>query len=164
MYKFARDTRPLAGIILFLFIPAFALAAPDERTNSEQLERTAQDVSESMMSPFCPGRTISSCPSPQARELRGQILQWLTQGYSADAVKNQLRMIYGEDVKGAPDAEGFGLVGWVAPFIFILVALAAVVLKLRQMKTSNQGLPSATAVKTEIAEQLAQVRKERLSH
>jgi cytochrome c-type biogenesis protein CcmH/NrfF len=106
-----------------------------------ELEQTAQEISESMMSPFCPGRTISSCPSPQARELRAQILEWLQSGYSPEAVRKQLLVIYGGDIKGEPDKAGFGLVGWLMPSIFVLLAFAVVFFKLRRMKYPPSAKP-----------------------
>ena len=111
----------------------------------DQLDLTAQAISETSMSPFCPGRTISSCPSPQARELRGQIHTWLQQGYSPDAVRNQLLLIYGEDVRGTPQTEGFGIVGWVMPAVFVVLSLALVFVKLRKMKPAN-GAPSSPKI------------------
>jgi len=109
----------------------------------DKLELEAQAISETSMSPFCPGRTISSCPSPQARELRGQIHTWLQQGYSPEAVKNQLLLIYGEDVRGTPQTEGFGIVGWTMPAVFVILSLALVFIKLRKMKPSDEHYSDA---------------------
>ena len=75
------------------------------------------------MSPYCPGMTISACPSPRARDLRVQIKNWFEQGYSKKAVKNQLKIAYGKDIYGMPDTKGFGLLAWALPMLFILVGL-----------------------------------------
>ncbi len=105
-------------------------------TDSRDIERDAQDISDSVMSPFCPGRTLSSCPSPQARDLRAQISVWLKQGYSENGVRNQLLTIYGEDVRGTPKNEGFGLFGWTAPFIFVLLLLLGMIYSLTRLRSS----------------------------
>lgn len=121
-----------------------ALQAPGSSPNSEkraappsvspEQDRLAQSIGETTMSPFCPGRTLSSCPSPQARELRDQIREWLAQGYSESGVRNQLRIIYGEEVRGTPPNGGWlGDLGWYAPFAFVLASLALVAMKVRSM-------------------------------
>ena len=111
------------------------LAEPaDDPAVMAELEGIAQEISESTMSPFCPGRTISACPSDQARKLRIQILEWLKQGYTPTAVRNQLLTIYGTDVMGTPKAEGFGLMAWIMPSIFVVVCFLVVFLVLRSFK------------------------------
>ncbi len=143
-----------------LFVTA-ALCGNTPQTSAADLDKLAQEISETTMSPFCPGRTISSCPSPQARELRGQIHTWLNSGYSPDAVRNQLFTIYGEDVRGTPESEGFGLVGWFAPAVFVILSLAIIFRKLGRMKRKTEehlSTPDA-AVEARVAAAL----KERMS-
>ena len=129
-----------------------------------EMEQTAQAISETMMSPFCPGRTISSCPSPQARDLRSQILTWLEQGNDETWIKNNLRVIYGEDVKGQPESSGFGLVGWLMPPVFVIVALLLVVLKLRNMKLSAAAQTGTPPADPDAKQKLAEELKFRLQH
>lgn len=114
-----------------LVVPPLAHAA-----DPSEIDRRVQALSENVMSPFCPGRTVSSCPSPQARELRTQIHSWVEAGYTDEAVRNQLLMIYGEDVRGAPQSEGFGLVGWLAPAAFVLLGGVIMILKLNRLKNA----------------------------
>lgn len=98
------------------------------------IEAETQTISDSIMSPFCPGRTLSACPSGQAKDLRTEIGGWLKQGYTEDAVYNLLRTRYGESVTGVPEGSGFGLVGWFAPGFFLLFSLLIVMRKLRSMR------------------------------
>ncbi len=143
--------RSLIQTVLLVFVVSFGLLLNEnsvsaETMSPEQLETAAQAISETSMSPFCPGRTISSCPSPQARDLRGQIHTWLSQGYSEEAVRNQLLLIYGEDVRGTPQSEGFGLVGWTMPAVFVLLSVALLFLKLRRMKSEKRPPEQAIAL------------------
>ncbi len=102
------------------------------------IEAETQTISDSIMSPFCPGRTLSACPSGQAKDLRTEIGGWLNQGYTEDAVYNLLRTRYGESVTGVPEGSGFGLLGWVAPGLFLLFALLIVMRKLRSMRGATE--------------------------
>jgi hypothetical protein len=48
----------------------------------EQAEALATELSHDLMSPYCPGRTIATCPSPQARKLEALILEQAQAGKS----------------------------------------------------------------------------------
>ena len=113
---------------------------------ARDVDAVTQTISDSIMSPFCPGRTLSACPSGKATDLRAEIKGWLTQGYSEAAVYNQLRVRYGETVTGVPASSGVGLLGWFAPAIFVAFALLVVARKLRSMRRER-----VVTVRSEIA-------------
>ncbi len=81
----------------------------------------AEDLADELMSPFCPGRTLSACPSPQAKTL----VVWLGMqegaGRSREEVQAELVAQYGEEILPAPPPSGFGL----AAYTFPVVAFAA---------------------------------------
>ena len=73
------------------------------------------DLGDELMSPFCPGRTLSSCPSPQAAEL----VQWIVTQEAAGATREEVLEVlverYGEEILGAPPAKGITLWAYVFP-------------------------------------------------
>lgn len=111
--------------IFLLLILTLSLVVVTLADQSE-IDRMTQEIADVTMSPFCPGRTISACPSPAAKDLRDQIRNWLNQGYSKTAVTNQLRTLYGDDVLGTPEVEGFDLVAWASPILFLLIGLCLI--------------------------------------
>ncbi|MCB0322046.1 MAG: cytochrome c-type biogenesis protein CcmH [Bdellovibrionales bacterium] len=133
--------------------------AIDPKTEHE-LELIAQEISEETMSPFCPGRTISACPSSQARELRLQILRWLREGYSPLAVRNQLVTIYGDDVIGAPPHDGFGWVAWLAPAVFVVVCLGLIGIALKRLRRPTEPRPEPV-VSPQMQERVTRALEER---
>ena len=158
-----RLVRCILTLLLLVFSPLAAGAqAPGSLTDPKLLESEAQEISESVMSPFCPGRTLSSCPSSQARELRTQILSWLKQGYTPSAVYNQLLTIYGEDVRGAPRESGFGFVGWLAPVVFVLLCLGGCSYLLRRMHGGRDLAGSAHGSGAAVDEELRHEVEEEL--
>ena len=80
-------------------------------------EGYAYDLAGELMSPYCPGRTVASCPSPQASEL----IQWIqvqeAGGASEEEVVEMLIERFGEEILGAPKAEGTGLLAYVIPVV-----------------------------------------------
>jgi cytochrome c-type biogenesis protein CcmH/NrfF len=83
----------------------------------------AQDVTEvdrflgTVMSPFCPGLTLATCPSAAAETLRASVRARLAAGESPDSITESLVAAFGEEVRGAPRARGLGLALWVLPML-----------------------------------------------
>lgn len=59
-----------------------------------------QTLSNDLMSPYCPGRTIASCPSPQARQLEDHILAEAQSGKSRDEIETELVGRFGQQIVG----------------------------------------------------------------
>ena len=76
------------------------------------------------MSPYCPGKLLSDCPSAKASELKKTIREDLANGKSKESVLANLNDEFGEEtMKSVPDESGFGLLAWSAPFLFLVVGL-----------------------------------------
>jgi cytochrome c-type biogenesis protein CcmH/NrfF len=66
----------------------------------ESPERVLQDLSNDLMSPYCPGRTISSCPSGNARKLEDHILEQARAGKTREEIEADLVERFGSDIVG----------------------------------------------------------------
>lgn len=104
----------------------------------------AYDLAGELMSPFCPGRTLASCPSPQA----GELIQWIAlqeaAGASRDEVIAMLVERHGEEILGSPPAKGITLWAYIFPVLgFVGFGLVAVVV-LRRLVGSG-GASSASS-------------------
>ena len=97
------NTAVAAALTLFCVITLGAAPA------SAQPEGWAYELSGEMMSPFCPGRTLADCPSPQADSLRMWILVQEAAGRSRPDVEEELYERYGDVILAAPRAEGIGI-------------------------------------------------------
>jgi cytochrome c-type biogenesis protein CcmH len=102
-------------------------AAPDAGA-----EQWAYDLAHSLMSPYCPGRTLSDCPSPQADELRLWILEQARAGATREEVEAELIRSFGDQLRQAPRAEGMGLVAYAVPGVFLLAGGVLLVAFLRR--------------------------------
>jgi cytochrome c-type biogenesis protein CcmH len=92
----------------------------------------AATLASQLMSPFCPGRLLTDCTSPQAFDLREAIAGRLAAGESVDAVRADLLRQYGDAILGAPRAEGVGVLAWILPALLGAVTLAGVAWKVAQ--------------------------------
>jgi cytochrome c-type biogenesis protein CcmH len=112
-------------------------------------ESYAYDLAGELMSPFCPGRTLASCPSPQA----GELIQWIATQEAAGATRAEVRDMlverFGEEILGAPPAEGITLWAYVFPVAGFLVFGAVAFLVLRRIvapsKAREPGAPADLA-------------------
>ena len=73
-------------------------------------ELILQDLSNELMSPYCPGRTIAACPSPNARKLEDHILAEAKSGKTREEIEQQLVGRFGEEIVGytAPSSVLYG--------------------------------------------------------
>lgn len=111
---------------LWLAAPAWAEVPPDPASAEEPTPRWATEVTRELMSPFCPGVTIAECPSDQAKSLAAWIVVQADSGASKQEVLDTLYARYGDQVRAAPRAEGFGLAAYLVPIAVFAVGGVAV--------------------------------------
>ena len=63
-------------------------------------ERVLAELSNELMSPYCPGRTIASCPSGQARKLEDHILAEAQAGKTREEIEQSLVERFGPEIIG----------------------------------------------------------------
>ena len=81
--------------------PGSALGAAPGPSPAQAAEATelATQLSHDLMSPYCPGRTIATCPSPQARKLENTILEQAMAGKTRVEIETQLAARF-PDIRG----------------------------------------------------------------
>ena len=91
--------------------------------------RKAHAFVRTVMSPFCPGRTLTDCPSPDAAALREEIRQRLASGVSEDAIRGELERRYGMAVVAEPRSAW----AWIIPLGILGAGLAGLIVALRSL-------------------------------
>lgn len=102
-------------VSLVLADPRSCFAKP----SPEQAQEVAESVSHQIMSPFCPGRLLSDCPSSGASDLKLEIQKNAESGMSSGEIVDQLAEKYGDEVRAVPGFSGFALLAWVVPCLFL---------------------------------------------
>lgn len=77
------------------------------------VSRITHEVSNEIYSPFCPGKTLAMCPSPNAAEVRMQIQNMATEGLESEEIKEKIVTQYGEEFRlvDPPLVDNVGLLG-----------------------------------------------------
>ncbi|MEZ4381634.1 MAG: cytochrome c-type biogenesis protein CcmH [Nannocystaceae bacterium] len=116
------------------------MQSPQPQGPSSEAEELVIELSHDLMSPYCPGRTIATCPSPQARKLENEMLVKAEAGMSREEIESEL-------VARFPDIQGY--VGrpeilW-GTAVAAILAIAALALAARRWirQGRDAGLPSA---------------------
>lgn len=119
--------------ILCLTLGVLLLAAWGAGAAPAQEETWGYALAHELMSPYCPGRTLSACSSSQAAELRQWILLQEAAGASREDVMAILEERFGDVIRSSPEAEGWGLAAWLLPGAALLVGALVVAGVLRRM-------------------------------
>lgn len=101
----------VAGVVILAAALALATRGADPGAVP-----TVREVSERTMSPFCPGLTLSECPSQQSAELRSRIGTKIDAGWTNRRIDEWLVASYGEGVLAKPT----GPVAYLVPIAVLL--------------------------------------------
>jgi len=144
MSRIRRSLR--VGIVLVALAAPFAAFAAEAPAGG-----WSYDLWNSLMSPFCPGRTLIDCTSPQAAELRDWIAAQEKAGVSREQVEKTLYLEFGDVILQAPKASGFGIAAYLIPAIGLVAGGALVFVFLRRQAASAPApVPAALIPDPEI--------------
>jgi len=150
--------RVVLRVVFTLTLVAAGAAALDARQTPAR--QAAADLSRQLMSPFCPGKLLADCTSPNAGELREAIAVRLTAGEDVGAVKADLVRKYGKEILGAPPAEGVGWLAWIVPALLGLASAVGIGWKVAQAVRGTAATPAVAVAGGADAGTLAQLDDE----
>jgi cytochrome c-type biogenesis protein CcmH/NrfF len=138
------------GIVVAIGLVTVGLAAGGTARATRQTSDTAtvrgrddtqaQKLFAELMSPFCPGLTLATCPSSGADSLRDDIRRRLDGGESPSAIRTAYASAWGENILGAPPLHRWGAVLWLAPGAAALLGAAVVGFWLRSQCRKARGM------------------------
>ncbi|MFO7561816.1 MAG: cytochrome c-type biogenesis protein CcmH [Enhygromyxa sp.] len=132
------------------------MSSPAQPTPEDlQAESLARDIAADMPSPYCPGRSIASCPSQPARELEDDILTLAQQGKDREQIETILVQRFGEEKMGK--AHQTEII--VAIILAAVLALVAIIVMARKWLRPT---PAATNPRLEDPSPLAKVSADEL--
>ena len=126
-------------------LPAFAQTAASGSRTQGEVSTISMQLSDEIYSPFCPGKTLSMCPSPNAAEVRRDIQRMAREGMTKDEIKQEVLNVYGEEFRIVePPPEDNAL---------LVVAISAVVFLTRRRNAAIAGGKNETPSKQDAPSQ-----------
>lgn len=139
----------LAPALLALgLLLASAGSASEARSEAEGRAKSSSwsaELEGELMSPYCPGRSLTECPSPQATELRLWIQAQERAGVPRASVEARLFEQFGDQLRHGPRAEGFGLWAYLVPAGALAAGFAFVLVFLRRQSRPAPAPPAAAS-------------------
>lgn len=81
----------------------------------------ARAITSQLICPCSCGEILSGCTCDTGKAMQGFVTDALKSGKGKDEIVTSLVAKYGEVIRGAPKAEGFNLIVWIAPFVATLI-------------------------------------------
>jgi|GEM_PF-894554 cytochrome c-type biogenesis protein CcmH/NrfF len=144
-HKRARSLSSLRAVLviallsLMCALPDASLAqtaATGSRSQGE-VSTISMQLSDEIYSPFCPGKTLSMCPSPNAAKVRRDIQRMAREGMSKDEIKQEVLNVYGEEFRIVePPAQDNALL-LAAILAGLAIAISAVVFLTRRRNAAS---------------------------
>ncbi|CAG0989203.1 Cytochrome c-type biogenesis protein CcmH [Myxococcaceae bacterium] len=134
-------TRAIALAVFSLLLSSVVVATQARAEEADWGYRMANEL----MSPYCPGRALPDCPSPQATELRQWIVAQAKAGRSREEVMAQLLDRFGDEMLQRPRASGFGLAAYLLPIVAVVAGGAFLAVFLRRQRTPSVADPPEPA-------------------
>lgn len=131
------------------------------KASDHQAARLASKIADQLKSPFCPGKTLLTCTSGKAFEVRKEIKRYLDEGKSQEEVIELLQARYGDEIRNPPQPWLTGLVP-ILPFILgaLVLVIAIVVWRKRGGLASSDAPPPDLPDDPETMARLARLRKQ----
>jgi len=126
--------RHLLGVLSFAILLALASAVGANPAGDSR----ARALADQLESPFCPGRTLSSCTSPAAAKWRVEIDGWVNDGVPSEEIRRRLSERAGRDLRVVPKSRSFyGLLA-----LSGLLSLGAIGMVIRALRPRDEELAS----------------------
>jgi len=100
----------------------------------EPLDRRTHEIASLLRCPVCQGLAIADSPSEMAINMKGQVRELLSRGYTEEQILAYFERSYGQFVLLKPKFRGLGSLVWTLPLFALLVGGILVVWKLRKLE------------------------------
>ena len=144
---------PRSTVFALCALLALSACAPRQDPDVERA-REANELARDLMSPFCPGRTLADCGSPDAAVVREEIRKALGAGESPESVRARIETRVGDRVVGVPRER----TGWLLPIAALVAGAGVLALVIRRaLQPPAASAPIPPEVERELTRELDEV-------
>ncbi len=156
-----RDARTPFWIVVLLSVAlgatAQTLKVPDAEqfvggpqgapiTDPDALHQRTQEVAALLRCPVCQGLSVADSPSEMAANMKGQVRELLSRGYTQEQILSYFERSYGQFVLLKPKFDGVGTAVWILPLLAVAIGIVVVTSKAKKLErqpAANGQQPTA---------------------
>ncbi len=138
----------VAAIVLLLVVVAVGRQAMSTAAPAATPEARAHAIGERLACPICEGLSVADSPSALAQQMRAEITDQITAGRSDAQIQQFFVARYGPAILLTPPKQGFTLLAWWAPILFIVCSAVGICLaayRWSRRPATEEALPTLTA-------------------
>lgn len=135
--------RPWLGWIVMAVVVVVTLAIGTLGQSEPTPEQRAQNLAESIRCPSCKSQAVASSDTPSSQGVRLLIKERIEAGDSDEQIRDFVASRYGREILLDPSGSGFGTLVWALPVIFVIVAVAALIVRFRDYRPSPRSVTQA---------------------
>jgi len=109
-----------------------------------ELDRRTAEISKLLRCPVCQGLAVADSPAIMALNMREQVRELLSRGYSEEQVLSYFEQSYGQFVLLKPKFQGVNALVWLLPVAALILGAAIVLVKVRKLEAPLPAPPEAT--------------------
>ena len=107
------------------------------KPKQETLDQRVQNVASQLKCPVCQGESVADSQATIAQQMRQVIREQLQSGKSEQDVVQYFIRSYGDQIVWLPPWQGFSLLVWLVPIVFLLGGAALVYIVLHEWRSSG---------------------------
>jgi cytochrome c-type biogenesis protein CcmH len=125
------------------------------------LDEQAHKVSGLLRCPVCQGLSVADSPAEMAVNMKRQVRDLLSRGYTEEQILQYFELSYGQFVLLRPKFQGMNVLVWILPIAALLLGFAVVAFKIRKLsaKPVERQSPPIASAEAPDDPYLAQVRE-----
>jgi cytochrome c-type biogenesis protein CcmH len=124
------------------------------------LDEKAHEVAGLLRCPVCQGLSVADSPAEMAVNMKRQVRDLLSRGYTEEQILQYFELSYGQFVLLRPKFQGVNTLVWILPIAALLLGFAVVITKMKHLSAvPAQPQPSQQPAGAADDPYLAQVRE-----
>ena len=113
--------------------------------SGEALQKRTEEVSALLRCPVCQGMSVADSPAVMAVNMKNQVRELLSWGYSEEQIIGYFERSYGQFVRLEPPRRGINWVVWLGPFLALILGATFIAATMRRKKGNTSGPPVVDA-------------------
>ena len=98
-----------------------------------ELDRRTNEVGSLVRCPVCQGMSVADSPSEMAVNMKAQVRELLSRGYTEEQILQYFERSYGQFVLLRPKFEGVTAAVWIIPILALVAGIALTFLSLKKL-------------------------------